>query len=374
MPAFARCPACARRFRLPSSTTTAIQCPFCDARVKRDECERDVDDGPSSRRVRPRRQLNTATLLLAGLGGGAAMMLLLCAGGVGIAIWRLRSTPSSLPPMLGSSTSLPEQQQDYAQARQQFQTKLLRQGPAPQQWQSERPPPGVRQVAYRSGDLNLRAWVSGPPPDNRQRPAVLFLHGGFAFGADDWEQTQPFRDAGFLVMTPTLRGENGLPGAYSMFYNEVDDVLAAAATLAQLPYVDSKRIYVAGHSVGGTLTMLAAMTSDRFRAAASFSGSPDQVAWTQMQPLLLQSRVAPFNRADPREFQMRSPLSFAHSFKCPARLYYGSQEQFFASSSQRTAQLAKAAGCDVEALSVVGDHGTMVEPAMRLAIAFFQQK
>ncbi len=39
-------------------------------------------------------------------------------------------------------------------------------------------------------------------------------------------------------MIPILRGENGQPGSYTMFYDEVDDVLAASAALASLPYSD----------------------------------------------------------------------------------------------------------------------------------------
>ncbi|HTU91765.1 MAG TPA: prolyl oligopeptidase family serine peptidase [Gemmataceae bacterium] len=355
MPAFARCPECGRRFRWPATTETAIYCPFCDAAVDVDELERE-DEAPPRRR-RPPSRSSAKTLLILGL-AGCGMLVLLCAGGIGTAVW-----------WFTSATSFPAQTEDYAQARQHFQTRLVRQAPAPQRWQMERPPAGAREVPYLSGSLRLRAWVSGPPPDGRKRPAVLFLHGGFAFGADDWEQTLPFQNAGFVVMTPTLRGENGLPGSYSMFYNEVEDVLAAAETLAKLSYVDSNRIYISGHSVGGTLTLLASMTAKRFRAAASFSGSPDQVAWARGQ-----SQLVPFDPNDQREFQMRSPLAFPGSFKCPVRLYYGSQEFLFASSSQKTAKLAKAAGLDVEAVSVPGDHFTMVEPAMRQAIAFFQQK
>lgn len=374
MSAFIRCPECGRRFRDSSSEDTAIHCPFCDALLD-DVAERDEESAP-----RRATSSNSNILLILVLAGVGAAVLLTCAGGFGL-WWLLSSSKSFLgsgtptPPPQGlqmqfpPQAEAPEQTEDYAQARKHFQTKLIRQGPAPQQWQDERPPLRVHEVTYQSGDLRLRAWVSAPPPDNRQRPAVLFLHGGFAFGSDDWEQTEPFRDADFIVMTPTLRGENGLPGAYSMFYNEVEDVLAAADTLAKLPYVDSNRIYVAGHSVGGTLTMLAAMTSNRFRAAASFSGSPDQVSWARGQP-----GVIPFNPSDQREFQMRSPLAFARSFKCPIRLYYGSQEFFFASNSQKLAQLAKNAGLDIEAVSVPGDHLSMAEPAMQQAIAFFKQK
>jgi poly(3-hydroxybutyrate) depolymerase len=37
-----------------------------------------------------------------------------------------------------------------------------------------------------------------------------------------------------------------------MFYDEVNDVLAAADALAVQPYVDSTGIFVSGHSAGGT--------------------------------------------------------------------------------------------------------------------------
>jgi dipeptidyl aminopeptidase/acylaminoacyl peptidase len=227
----------------------------------------------------------------------------------------------------------------------------------------------VRELTYPSDNLRLRAWVNTLPPGVGRKPAVLFLHGGFAFGAEDWHMAQPFRDAGFVVMTPLLRGENGQRGTYTLFYDEVEDVLAAADALAGLSYVDPDRIYVSGHSAGGTLTLLAAMTSNRFRAAGAFSGSPDQVALCRDQP-----ELAPFDLSDERELQMRSPLAFARSFKCPVRIYYGSQEFFFRGSSQKTAEEARKAGLDVEAISVPGDHLTSVPPAMRQCITFFQQR
>src|SRR5262249_46800133 len=286
------------------------------------------------------------------------LLVLACGGGIGFLIWRFVSP-----------TSYPEQTEDYVAARQKFQTKLIKQEPAPQSYKKETPPPDAMEVGDRSRTFKLKAWVNQPQPRAAKWPAVLFLHGGFAFDEDDWDQTNPFRDAGFVVMIPILRGENGLPGSYSMFYNEVDDALAAAEVLARQPNVDANRIYVAGHSVGGTVALLSAMTSNRFRAAASFSGSTDQVAWARGQ-----SQYVPFDPADKREFQMRSPLAFPRSFKCPSRIYYGNEEFLFAASSKKTAQLAKAAGQDVEAVEVQGDHFTMVTPAMSQCIKFFQQK
>jgi len=146
-------------------------------------------------------------------------------------------------------------------------------------------------------------------------------------------------------------------------------VLAAADTLASLSYVRADHIYVAGHSVGGTLTMLAAMASTRFRAAAAFSGSPDQARWADAT-----LATVPFDPNDLREFQIRSPIAFATSFRCPARLYYGTTERFFAPLTQRLAHLASANGQDVLAVSVPGDHMSHVVESMRQSIEFFRAR
>lgn len=312
---------------------------------------------------KPRQQKGSG-LLIAGVvvAGVPGLVILLCAGGALVMWWAV------------APTEFPEETENYAEARRKFRTKLIRQGPAPEAWQPETPPPGVEDVEFLSGELRLKAWVSQSGPNAARKPAVLFLHGYFAFREEYWNRAKPFRDAGFVVMTPKVRGENGLPGSYSMFYDEVEDVLAAADALAKMPHVDGKRIYLAGHSVGGTLTLLTAMTSNRFRAAASFSGSPDQVVWSRWASLQVQGQVVPFDPTDNREFQMRSPLAFPRSFKCPVRIYYGSQEFLFARSSQKTAELAKTANLDVEVVSVPGDHFTSVDPAMRQCIQFFQQK
>jgi dipeptidyl aminopeptidase/acylaminoacyl peptidase len=269
-------------------------------------------------------------------------------------------------------TSFPEQTEDYAEARKKFKTTLTKQGAAPQPYDQEVPPAGVKEITFDSGDLKLKAWVDAPIPPMRKnqelKPAVLFLHGGWAFGAEDWDQCKPFRDAGFVTMTPILRGENGQGGSYTMFYDEVDDVVAAAEALANLPGVDPNRIFVAGHSVGGTLAMLGAMTTKRFKGCASFSGSPDQPHWIRGQ-----EHLAPFDHTNAKEMEMRSPLAYPKSFKCPARLYWGNQEwAIFARSNKKLAELAKANYLDVEATQVNGDHMSSVSPAITQAITFFK--
>ena len=202
--------------------------------------------------------------------------------------------------------------EDYALARQRFQTQLLERGPAPDEAQPITAPPGARQIRYRSGALDLIAWISNASGRSVLQPAVLFLHGGNALWQGHWDLARPYVEAGFIAMMPALRGENGLPGSFSGFYDETADVLAAAEILRAQPGVDPARLFLAGHSVGGTLTLLAAMSTSLFRAAASFSGNPDAWAFFRRFPEDIR-----FNAADALEFDMRSAACFAESFKCP---------------------------------------------------------
>jgi dipeptidyl aminopeptidase/acylaminoacyl peptidase len=166
---------------------------------------------------------------------------------------------------------------------------------------------------------------------------------------------------------PSVRGENGQAGTFSMFFDEVSDVLAVTDHVRSQQWADPQRIYVAGHSAGGTLAMLAGLASPHYRAVASFSGSPDQLALAEGLP-----NIVPFDRKNPAEYEIRSPLSYARSFKAPARLFLGRQEEFYRVSTRRTAALARNAGKNVEAVEVAGNHFNAVPEEIGGAIAFFR--
>lgn len=261
------------------------------------------------------------------------------------------------------------QTEDYARARHDFTTTLVKRGPSPQKPPALEASASADTVSFRSGSLTLQAWISRPATEAK-RPAVLFLHGGFQFGPEDWEMTWPYRAAGFIVMVPMLRGENHQAGDFTMFYDEVDDVLAAAAFLSQQPGVDPSRIFLAGHSVGGTMALLAAMTTDRFRAVASFSGSPDQVIYCRLG---VPPAIIPFDTTSAREFVMRSPLAYATSLKSPARLYYGTRELHWDLTTRKLVELARSGGLDVQSIQVEGGHESSVPEAMALSIGFFRE-
>jgi dienelactone hydrolase len=316
----------------------------------------------------------TVLLILGVFAGLFILLALVCGGGLYLLFTRqiipqLNQIVQGGPP----SPGLDLQDADYAKERTQFKTNLLRKGPSPQAWKPELLPAGVMEVDYSSGNLTLRAWITPPAdPGKPKRSAVLFLHAGHSFDHTDWEMPQPYRDAGFVVMVPMRRGENGLPGSFSLFYDEVEDTLAAADYLAKRPDIDAEKIYLAGDEVGGSLALLAAMSSKRFRAAASISAPSDPVAHARRSF----PAAACFDLQNVREFRMRSPVAYATSFKCPVRLYAanGSMMDQSDQEAQEVAKRAKTKGLDVEVVILPGNQTSIIPAAIQASIDFFRKK
>ena len=118
------------------------------------------------------------------------------------------------------------------------------------------------------------------------------------------------------MMFPSLRGGNQNPGVQENFLGEVDDVLAAADFLAKQDYVDPARIYLGGHSTGGTLVLLAAAMPNRFRAVFAFGPADDITNY----PAQFRAAV---NMSDPKEVELRSPGRWLHSIGTPTFVFEG---------------------------------------------------
>lgn len=195
----------------------------------------------------------------------------------------------------------------------------------------EEPPAGVLEVtSYTSPAGELAAYITPRPAKAGRYPAVIWISGGdFNTIGDFWSPATPdndqtasaFRRDGIVVMYPSLRGGNTNPGSREGFYGEVDDVAAAADHLKSLDYVDPQRIYLAGHSTGGTLVMLASEYSDKFRASFAFGPVAD--------PSLYASLGADFLPIDPdnREaIALRSPILWLNSVRTPLFVLEGADE------------------------------------------------
>jgi acetyl esterase/lipase len=167
---------------------------------------------------------------------------------------------------------------DFPAARRQFKTALS--FPTADRSPVAPPPPKIfRVVNYRSAVGPLPAYLTPDPKDGKKHPAIIWITGGDCNSIGEmWLPADPkndqtaaaFREAGLVMMAPSLRGGNTNPGREEGFAGEIDDIVAAADFLAQQTYVDSTRIYLGGHSTGATLVLLTAEASERFRAVFAF--------------------------------------------------------------------------------------------------------
>lgn len=230
------------------------------------------------------------------------------------------AAPASAPP---AAVVAPAPKPTLAEARRGFVTKpggsQERAEPAPA------PPKGVFQlIRYQSPVGKLAAYLTPDPGDGKKHPAIVWITGGDCNSIDNLWKPAPrqndqtaaaYRKAGIVLMFPSLRGGNDNPGRREGFFGEVDDVLAATDFLASQPYVDPKRIYLGGHSTGGTLAMLVAETTDRYRAVFAFGPG----ATVQGYP----DEYLPFDRSDSREAELRSPALWLDSVRSPLFVFEG---------------------------------------------------
>jgi dipeptidyl aminopeptidase/acylaminoacyl peptidase len=272
---------------------------------------------------------------------------------------------------LAKNDTVPSENQDISRFyvdRNNFETNLIYRAPAPQRYENELPPIGIREIIYDSGNLKLKAWLSDNPDDGKKHPAIVYAHGGFSFGgSEELAAVKDFLDQGFVLMAPMLRAENGNPGNFEYFYGEVNDLVAAADYLANVSYVDKDRIFLCGHSIGGTLSMLTSMMPSKYRAIASFSGSPDQEEFFKSE----MGRI-PFDSRNDKEIKLRSPIVYPDSVIKPLFVYLGDQEDYFLESSRNFVKKAKESGRICEINVVKGDHFTAITEEVRLSMNEFK--
>jgi dipeptidyl aminopeptidase/acylaminoacyl peptidase len=185
-----------------------------------------------------------------------------------------------------------------------------------------------RVVRYTSPAGKLAAYVSQPPKNGKRLPAIVWVFGGFdnGIGPTAWtdapakndQSASAFRKAGIVMMYPSLRGGNDNPGRREGLYGEVEDVLAAGEYLARQDFVDPNRIYLGGHSTGGTLAMLVAACPNPFRAIFSL-GPVDDVASYGPEEL-------PFDIANRKERELRAPRRWLDAMQTPLFVFEGTKE------------------------------------------------
>ena len=253
----------------------------------------------------------------------------------------------------------------FAEARAGFTTTLTRN--VANQFTIPQPPEGVFSLVHFQSDVgSLAAYISSDPGDGQRHPLIIWVVGGWSNGISDlpwlypeWDNDQTgaaFREAGILMMYPSFRGANGNPGYHETLYGEIDDIVAAFQFAASLPYVDSNRIYLGGHSTGATRVLLAAAYTDVFRAAFAFGPVDDIGEHNRAQ--------FTFDLRDGAERMMRSPIHWLDDIATPTFIIEGRGGNADSLQNMRDAT-------DNENIFVYiiegGDHFDVLAPLTRLA-------
>jgi regulator of RNase E activity RraB/alpha/beta superfamily hydrolase len=262
-------------------------------------------------------------------------------------------------------TPKPESPLTLLDARKGFETKIVREAKDPEPL-VDPPEQLFLKVEYKTELGPMSAYLGQAPRGGGKHPAIIWITGGFppgGIGSSAWERLSPendqsakqYRYEGLVMMYPALRGSFGNPGQQETLFGEVDDVLAAAAYLRQVPYVDPERIYLGGHSTGGTLALLVAAAGGPFKAAFSF-GPTDEIAGYG-------PGVATFDPEDEKENRLRSPVHFLGGIRSETYVIEGA-----GGNTRALAALAAADKNDhVHVMGVEGaDHFDVLAPVNEL--------
>ncbi len=262
------------------------------------------------------------------------------------------------------TSDLTEQYDSFAQAHDTFTTTLAREDN--DDYSIPEPPEGLFDlVSYPSKVGDLAAYVSSDPGDGQKHPIIIWVVGGWGNGIDDfpwcypeWDNDQTgsaFWQAGLLEMYPSFRGGNGNPGYYEALYGEVDDIVSAYEYAASLPYVDPERIYLGGHSTGGTRALLASEYTDKFRAVFCF-GAVDEIKYHNNSQFTFDTNIED-------EYVMRSPIYWLDDVKSPTFLIEGSD----GNSENLKRMLAATDNDKISGFVIEGaDHFSVLAPLTRV--------
>lgn len=137
-------------------------------------------------------------------------------------------------------------------------------------------------VSYMSDGLKIYGLLAVPnasPPDSGF-PAIVFNHGYitpqlYTPDGNYVAYVDAFAKAGYVVFKPNYRGNGKSEGQYGSAYfgrnYDIDD-LNAISSLKKYPNVNSSKIGVWGHSMGGHITLMDLVINKDIKVAVIWSG------------------------------------------------------------------------------------------------------
>jgi dipeptidyl aminopeptidase/acylaminoacyl peptidase len=175
-------------------------------------------------------------------------------------------------------------------------------------------------------------------PGGELPPLLVLSHGGPTSAASPSFSlaVQFWTSRGFAVVDVDYGGSTGYGRAYRRRLDgrwgivDVEDCVAAAASLVARGLVDPDRLAIRGGSAGGFTTLAALTFTDTFRAGASHYGVADLAALAEethkFESRYLDGLVGPWPEARDR-YAERSPIHHTEGLSCPIILLQGLEDQ-----------------------------------------------
>ncbi len=300
--------------------------------------------------------------------------------GAALGLWlalacRPTDPTSPSPPSGASADGIDvDDPRSFVQLRQAHPTRLTRHGPSTGKYEDWPPPDGAQRIEYESDGRTLWAWWSVPETTGPKPPVLVYFHGAFSLTPEDFAKTRPFRKAGYAVLTPTLRGENGNDGDLELLWGEVDDAVAAIEWAAAQPNVDGSHVYAIGHSIGGGVAALVSLRPDApVRITGSVGGIYQPATFRRWADSEGNRALIRFDATIPTEGQLRTLGDNVSRMVHRHVAYIGDDDTWFHPNADAVASAAVAHGAPFPTHRVPGDHMSSLSPGLRAFLAVIEE-
>jgi dipeptidyl aminopeptidase/acylaminoacyl peptidase len=237
--------------------------------------------------------------------------------------------------------------------------------------------------SYQARDgLTVHGYVTFPPGQRENLPAVLNVHGG-PWARDTWgynPEAQWLANRGYLSVQVNFRGSTGYGKAFTTAGDREwgaamqNDLSDAVAHVISRGWADPARIAIYGGSYGGYAALAgAAFTPDLYCCAVDIVGPSNLITLIESIPPYWAPQIAMFHQrvgnpeADADFLWSRSPLSRAQDIRIPLLIAQGANDPRVkqAESEQIVAALTKA-GIEHEYLLFPDEGHGFAKPENRL--------
>ncbi len=249
----------------------------------------------------------------------------------------------------------------------------------------------VMTIEYKARDgLTIPALITWPPgvkeADRKNLPMIVMPHGGpesYDSVGFDW-LAQFMANEGYVVLQPNFRGSRGFGESFTKagygqwgrkMQTDIDD---GAKALADIGWVDPKRVCIVGGSYGGYAALMGGATApDLYKCVVSIAGVSDlnsmlgeerRGGGRTNQDFRYWVRVIGDPDREGEAIAAVSPVNLAANFKSPVLLIHGTDDFVVPKiQSDKMQDALKKAGKEVDYMILQGDDHGLSNAANRIA-------